>query len=332
MHLTDIARRRARLVRDRRRAPADRARRRASPRSYRAPARWRCASSATARPTSAPSTRRSTWPRSGSCRCLRLREQPLRRVLAARARRRRSSELADRAAALRACPACGSTATTSLEVVRRGRRRPSSGRAAGDGPTLIEAMTYRHMGHSRTDPATYRPEGELEEWLRARPDPAARGARWRDGGRRRRSSSTRSRERGRDAPSPRRCERALGWPEPDPASPVRPRLGGDERASTYREAVNRALARRAGGDERRVPARRGRRRRRAACSRPPRGCSSAFGEPPRARHADLRAGDRRHARSARRSRACGRSPRSCSPTSRASASTRSPTSSPSTAT
>jgi pyruvate dehydrogenase E1 component alpha subunit len=36
---------------------------------------------------------------------------------------------------------------------------------AGDGPTLIEAMTYRQKGHSRTDPATYRPEGELEEWL-----------------------------------------------------------------------------------------------------------------------------------------------------------------------
>jgi acetoin:2,6-dichlorophenolindophenol oxidoreductase subunit alpha len=36
---------------------------------------------------------------------------------------------------------------------------------SGEGPTLIEAMTYRHKGHSRTDPATYRPEGELDEWL-----------------------------------------------------------------------------------------------------------------------------------------------------------------------
>jgi pyruvate dehydrogenase E1 component alpha subunit len=26
-------------------------------------------------------------------------------------------------------------------------------------------MTYRHYGHSRTDPAKYRPEGELEQWL-----------------------------------------------------------------------------------------------------------------------------------------------------------------------
>ena len=26
-------------------------------------------------------------------------------------------------------------------------------------------MTYRHSGHSRADPAKYRPEGELEKWL-----------------------------------------------------------------------------------------------------------------------------------------------------------------------
>lgn len=35
---------------------------------------------------------------------------------------------------------------------------------AGDGPSLIECKTYRHSGHSRADPAKYRPEGELEEW------------------------------------------------------------------------------------------------------------------------------------------------------------------------
>src|SRR5882724_4086307 len=35
---------------------------------------------------------------------------------------------------------------------------------AGDGPSLIECMTYRHSGHSRADPAKYRPEGELERW------------------------------------------------------------------------------------------------------------------------------------------------------------------------
>jgi pyruvate dehydrogenase E1 component alpha subunit len=34
----------------------------------------------------------------------------------------------------------------------------------GGGPTLIEAKTYRFRGHSRTDPAKYRGEGELEQW------------------------------------------------------------------------------------------------------------------------------------------------------------------------
>lgn len=35
----------------------------------------------------------------------------------------------------------------------------------GGGPTLIECKTYRHKGHSRFDPATYRPKEEVEEWL-----------------------------------------------------------------------------------------------------------------------------------------------------------------------
>src|SRR6266496_4932229 len=40
---------------------------------------------------------------------------------------------------------------------------------AGDGPTVIEALTYRHFGHSRTDPGTYRPAAEVEDWLRRDP-------------------------------------------------------------------------------------------------------------------------------------------------------------------
>jgi acetoin:2,6-dichlorophenolindophenol oxidoreductase subunit alpha len=39
----------------------------------------------------------------------------------------------------------------------------------GEGPTLIEAKTYRYRGHSRTDPAKYRPEGELERWKQRDP-------------------------------------------------------------------------------------------------------------------------------------------------------------------
>jgi len=39
----------------------------------------------------------------------------------------------------------------------------------GEGPTLIECKTYRHKGHSRIDPAKYRPREEVEEWLRKDP-------------------------------------------------------------------------------------------------------------------------------------------------------------------
>jgi len=35
----------------------------------------------------------------------------------------------------------------------------------GEGPTLIECKTYRVKGHSRVDPAKYRPKEEVEEWL-----------------------------------------------------------------------------------------------------------------------------------------------------------------------
>lgn len=42
----------------------------------------------------------------------------------------------------------------------------------GEGPTLIECKTYRQKGHSRFDPAAYRPKEEVETWLRK--DPIAR--------------------------------------------------------------------------------------------------------------------------------------------------------------
>ncbi|MFD3839021.1 thiamine pyrophosphate-dependent dehydrogenase E1 component subunit alpha [Streptomyces sp. NPDC058642] len=51
-----------------------------------------------------------------------------------------------------------------------------AGRArAGDGPALLEAATYRHFGHSRSDPATYRPAEEVERWLKHDPLDIARG-------------------------------------------------------------------------------------------------------------------------------------------------------------
>jgi pyruvate dehydrogenase E1 component alpha subunit len=44
----------------------------------------------------------------------------------------------------------------------------------GGGPSLIEALTYRHGGHSRADPGKYRPADEVTEWLARDPIPAYR--------------------------------------------------------------------------------------------------------------------------------------------------------------
>jgi pyruvate dehydrogenase E1 component alpha subunit len=45
---------------------------------------------------------------------------------------------------------------------------------AGEGPSLIEAKTYRHGGHSRADPGKYRPDAEVAEWLARDPIPRYR--------------------------------------------------------------------------------------------------------------------------------------------------------------
>src|SRR4051812_27370760 len=45
---------------------------------------------------------------------------------------------------------------------------------AGDGPSVIEAETYRQYGHSRADPAKYRPAEEVERWLKRDPIDLAR--------------------------------------------------------------------------------------------------------------------------------------------------------------
>ncbi len=41
----------------------------------------------------------------------------------------------------------------------------------GDGPSLIEAKTYRSGGHSRADPGKYRPSAEVEAWNARDPIP-----------------------------------------------------------------------------------------------------------------------------------------------------------------
>jgi pyruvate dehydrogenase E1 component alpha subunit len=45
---------------------------------------------------------------------------------------------------------------------------------SGSGPSLIEAKTYRHGGHSRADPAKYRPAEEVKAWLARDPIPTYR--------------------------------------------------------------------------------------------------------------------------------------------------------------
>jgi len=56
------------------------------------------------------------------------------------------------------------------DAVRRAAERARS----GQGPTVLEAKTYRHFGHSRTDPASYRPAAEVEQWLSRDPLDLAR--------------------------------------------------------------------------------------------------------------------------------------------------------------
>ena len=49
----------------------------------------------------------------------------------------------------------------TVEAVERAR--------GGEGPTLLEMKTYRYRGHSRSDPAKYRPDGELDAWKQRDP-------------------------------------------------------------------------------------------------------------------------------------------------------------------
>ena len=54
-------------------------------------------------------------------------------------------------------------------AVRDSTRAAVERARSGRGPTIIEARTYRHYGHSRTDPGKYRPEQEVREWLERDP-------------------------------------------------------------------------------------------------------------------------------------------------------------------
>jgi len=93
----------------------------------------------------------------------------------------------------------------AVEAVERAR--------SGGGPTLLECHTYRHYGHSKSDPATYRPKEEVERWLERDPLEVAR----------RRLSEMGAHESELDAAAERAREQmkqaseaALNAPYPDP--------------------------------------------------------------------------------------------------------------------
>jgi TPP-dependent pyruvate/acetoin dehydrogenase alpha subunit len=52
-----------------------------------------------------------------------------------------------------------------VEVVRAAAREAVDHARRGDGPAFLECLTYRHLGHSKTDPGAYRADGELDEWM-----------------------------------------------------------------------------------------------------------------------------------------------------------------------
>ncbi len=96
---------------------------------------------------------------------------------------------------------------TASEAVERAR--------AGDGPTLIEAMTYRQVGHSRSDPAKYRPPGELEAWLERDPIRLLEASLTRCGIEPEAIAAVRARA---EADVTSAAERAKNWPDPAPES------------------------------------------------------------------------------------------------------------------
>ena len=51
-----------------------------------------------------------------------------------------------------------------VEAVYAAAERAAARCRAGDGPVLLELLTYRQTGHSRRDPRLYQPEAERKEW------------------------------------------------------------------------------------------------------------------------------------------------------------------------
>ena len=97
----------------------------------------------------------------------------------------------------------GAVHETVSEAVARARE--------GGGPTFVEALTYRHKGHSRTDPGTYRPKEEVEAWLARDPIPALERVLLDRGVAQDRVTEVRETATAKVA---EHLQRALAWPDP----------------------------------------------------------------------------------------------------------------------
>jgi TPP-dependent pyruvate/acetoin dehydrogenase alpha subunit len=81
-------------------------------------------------------------------------------------------DIADRARAF-GMPGVGVDGN-DLWAVHEAARAAVDRARGGGGPTLLECRTYRHYGHSKGDPATYRPRAEVEDWMARDPLAIAR--------------------------------------------------------------------------------------------------------------------------------------------------------------
>jgi TPP-dependent pyruvate/acetoin dehydrogenase alpha subunit len=61
-----------------------------------------------------------------------------------------------------------------LLAVHQAARQAVARARSGDGPTLLEFLTYRYAGHSRGDPGGYRSKEEMELWRKRDPLPQCR--------------------------------------------------------------------------------------------------------------------------------------------------------------
>jgi TPP-dependent pyruvate/acetoin dehydrogenase alpha subunit len=93
----------------------------------------------------------------------------------------------------------------AAEAVERARR--------GDGPTLLECKTYRHYGHSKSDPAPYRTKEEVEHWFERDPLKLTRARLLQEGLSEEQLSAT---EDATAAEIEQAVEHALAAPYPDP--------------------------------------------------------------------------------------------------------------------